>query len=86
MTFFGDIQVLIQGGCVGIALMLLVFGYRLGSQIVTLASNHLAHIAESLGEMNAKMDIIVNTSLIAGPRGRKGAKGAKGDPSGPSSG
>jgi hypothetical protein len=81
------IDTIIQGGCVGITLMLLVFGYRLGSQALTIAANHLQHIAEALGQMNAKMDVLIGVAVdtaktahddsekSVGPRGRKGRPG-----------
>lgn len=81
------IDTIIQGGCVGITLMLLVFGYRLGSQAMTIAANHLQHIAEALAQMGTKMDILIDLSIqnakdahadsakTVGPRGRKGSPG-----------
>jgi hypothetical protein len=69
---------IIQGGCAGIALMVLYFGYRLASQVMKIASNHLQHIAESLGQMSAKMDVLINRTSEPGPRGRKGDRGKPG--------
>jgi hypothetical protein len=67
---FGDLQVLIQGGAVGIALVMLLIGYRLGKDVLKLASNHLEHIAESLGQLNAKMDRLISTTERANRRTR----------------
>jgi hypothetical protein len=80
MTFFGDIQTIIQSGAVGIVLVLIYCGYNLGKQAMKIAANHLEHIAEALSQMNAKMDVLVDRTPQVGPRGRRGPKGEKGDP------
>jgi len=72
-----DLGIIVQSGCVGIVLVMLGIGYRLGTQVVKLASNHLEHIAEALANMSAKMDVLIDRAPVAGPRGRKGDKGDK---------
>jgi hypothetical protein len=78
MEHLDFVQTIIEGGAVGIAVLTLCILYRLVCMAGTLAGNHLQHIAEALGGIDSKLDIIINTPPHAGPRGRKGEKGDPG--------